>query len=121
MAFWDTTVYDAALQVLTTNVNKIVLCSQEPTTYTQANLTYCLASKTGYTVGAPGARGGGGREVVCSAVSDGTVSTGGTATHYALISGSVLYATAALSPTQVVSSGNTWSCASFKMGIPAVS
>lgn len=118
MAFFDNTIYDNGLSTLTANVNRVVLCSQEPTSFAQV-ATYGLAEKTSYTVGAPAPRGGGGREVTCSAVSGGTVTASGTATHYALVSGTVLYATAALSPAQVVTSGNTWSCASFKIGIPA--
>ncbi len=47
-------VLDAALNVIKNTCNKMVACSQQPTTYTQANTTYALAdvvmSSTDFTV-----------------------------------------------------------------------
>ncbi len=39
-------VLDAALNYIKTNCNKMVACSTQPTTYTQANATYALANVT---------------------------------------------------------------------------
>jgi hypothetical protein len=36
-------VLDAALNVIKTTCNKMVVCSQNPTTYTEANATYAVA------------------------------------------------------------------------------
>ena len=44
---------DAALQVLTSEVNRLDIYSSEPTTYTQATSTYTLGNKTSPTVGSP--------------------------------------------------------------------
>jgi hypothetical protein len=46
-------VFDEGLSVLDTEVDKHVICSQAPTTYTEANATYMLGYKTSPTVSAP--------------------------------------------------------------------
>jgi hypothetical protein len=117
----DDRVFDFGVNELTTNVTAIVICSALPTNFTEANSTYKLGSKTSYTVGAPANRSGGGREVTCPAVTGGTVSTTGTATHSALIDtvNSRLLQAKALASSQAVTSGNTWSCAAFKVGSPS--
>lgn len=117
---WDDRCYDNGLNELTNNVTAVVLCSQLPTNYTEANTTYKLGSKTSYTVGAPANKAGGGREVTCPAVTGGTISATGTATHYALIDtvNSRLLAAKALTASQAVTNGNSWSCNSFTHGIP---
>ena len=62
----------------------------------------------------------GGREVTASAISDGSISGSGTVTHYAIVdtTNSRLLATGSLSASQSVTSGNTFSLASFTIGIP---
>ena len=116
------TVFDAGLQLITTNANKIVICSQEPATYTEANSTYKLGEKTSVTVGSPSAGSPDGRQVTVPAVTSGTVTTSGTATHHALVDtvNSVLYAAKSLSASQAVTSGgNTFSTSSYTIRIPA--
>jgi hypothetical protein len=118
----DDRVLDGALAVLDTEVDKIVICSQAPTTYTEANATYMLGYKTSYAVGSPANRSGGGREVSKPAVSGGTVQNSGTATHHALIDtvNSRLLEVKALSASQAVTAGNTWSTtAATKTGSPS--
>ena len=63
---------------------------------------------------------GWGREVVVAAISDGSVTGNGTATHYAIVDtvNSRLLATGSLSASQVVASGNTFTLGSFTIGIP---
>ena len=114
-------VYDAALNVLTNDCDAIHICSQTPTTYTEAVTTYTLGNKATPTVGAPADRGGGGREVTVSAITDGTVTATGTATHYAMVDvvGTRLLATGALSPSQAVVNAATWTSNSLTVGIPA--
>ena len=108
------------MSYLTSNGNKLTICSQEPATYTAANTTYALGSKTSPAIASPSDRTGGGRKVTVSAISDGTVSASGTATHYAIVNttGSELLATGALSGSQVVTSGNTFTLTTFDIGIP---
>ena len=109
MAFLADAVLDAALQVLTSNVTTVYICSQEPTSYAEASSTYALGSKSSPTISSPTNGDSSGRKVTCSAFSDGSVSATGTATHFAWTSGSVLYATRALASSQSVTSGNTFS------------
>ena len=121
MASLNDRVYDNGLTVLDTEASHLYICSQEPTTYAQASSTYALGVKATPTVSAPGARTPNGRKVTVSAITDGTVSATGTATHYALVdsTNSRLLATAALSSSQAVTSGNTFTLTSFDIGIPA--
>ena len=118
----DSEVFDRGLTVLDTEVDKIVICSQAPTTYTEANATYMLGYKTSYAVGGPADRSGGGREVTKPAVSGGTVQNSGTATHHALLDtvNERMLEVKALSASQAVTAGNTWSTtAATKTGSPA--
>ncbi len=98
----------------------LYICSQEPTTYTEAQTTYKLATKASPTIAAPSDRSGGGREIVVSAITDGTVDSTGTGTHYAFTdnSASKLLATGALSSSQSLTSGNTFTLTEFAIGIP---
>tara|TARA_R100000951_G_scaffold25408_1_gene21625 strand:- start:13905 stop:14276 length:372 start_codon:yes stop_codon:yes gene_type:complete len=113
-------VFDNGLTVLDTEANRIDITSQESTTYTEATSTHTLGNSTSLSIAAPSDRSGGGREVVVTAISDGSVSGTGTATHYAIVdtSNSRLLATGSLSASQSVTSGNTFSLASFTIGIP---
>jgi len=120
MASLGDRVFDNGLTVLDTEANKITITSQEATTYTGGNSTYALGSSTSLSIGAPADRSGGGREVTVAAISDGSVSGTGTATHYAILdtSNSRLLATGSLSASQSVTNGNSFTLASFKIGIP---
>ena len=68
-----------------------------------------------YTWGTPN-----GRKVTSAAVTDGSVTTTGTASHYAVVdsANSRLLATGALASSQAVTSGNTFTLAAFDVGIP---
>jgi hypothetical protein len=120
MASLGDRVFDEGLTVLSDEANKISITSQEATTYTGGNSTYALGSSTSLSIGSPADRSGGGREVTVSAISDGSVSGTGTATHYAILdtSNSRLLATGSLSASQSVTNGNSFTLASFKIGIP---
>ena len=120
MATLNDRVFDNGLTVLDTEANKIVITSQEATTYAEANATYALGDSTSLSIGAPQDRSSGGREVVVAAISDGTVTATGTATHYAILDtvNSRLLATGSLSASQAVTSGNTFTLSSTTVGIP---
>ena len=113
-------VFDNGLTVLDTEANKLLITSQEASTFAEANSTYALGNTTTLSIAAPSDRSGGGREVVAAAISDGSVTGNGTATHYAVVDtvNSRLLATGSLTASQVVSSGNTFSLGSFTIGIP---
>jgi hypothetical protein len=113
-------VFDNGLTVLDTEANRLDICSTEPTTYTQATSTYTLGNKTSLSIGAPADRTGGGREVTVASFTDGSVTASGTAAYYSIVdtTNSRLLATGSLSSSQAVTSGNTFSISSFKIGIP---
>ena len=119
MAFIADYVLDAALAKLL-EANRLDICSQEPTTYAEATTTYTLGNKTSLSVGAPTDRTPNGRKVVVAAITDGTVTGTGTATHYAIsdTGNSRLLATGALSASQAVTSGNTFTTGTVDVGIP---
>ena len=120
MATLNNRVFDNGLTTLDTEANKVLVTSQEASTYAEANSTYALGNSTSLSIGAPADRSGGGRKVAVASVTDGSVSATGTATHYALVdtNNSRLLATGALTASQAVTSGNTFTLATFDIGIP---
>ena len=120
MATLNDRVFDNGLTVLDTEANRIDVTSQEATTYTEATSTYTLGNSTSLSIGAPADRTGGGRKVTVAAITDGSISGTGTATHYAIVdtSNSRLLATGSLTASQSVTSGNTFTLATFDIGIP---
>ena len=119
MATLDNRVLDNGLTVLDTEANAIHITSAEATSY--ANVAaVTLGNSTSLSIGAPQDRSGGGREVVVAAITDGSVTGTGTATHYAIVdtSNSRLLATGSLTASQSVTSGNTFSLSSVAIGIP---
>lgn len=117
-------VYDLGLNVLDTEANAIHICNLEPTTFTQATSTNSLGNAAGGSfpgIGAPAAGSPNGRQVTVNAVTAGTVTANGTASHYAIVDtvNSRLLAAGALSATQAVTSGNTFTLTSFTVRIPA--
>lgn len=117
-------VLDNGLTVLDTEADKIVLCSQEPTTYTEANSTYILGAKTfstGAAFGSPAAGSPNGRKVSSTAITDGAISGTGTATNWAVVdtANTRLLAVGSLSSSQAVTNGNTFSLPSFDIRLPS--
>lgn len=120
MATLNDRVFDNGLTVLDTEANAIHITSAEATTYAAATSTLTLGNSTSLSIGAPQDRSGGGREVVVAAITDGSVTGTGTATHYAIVDtvNSRLLATGSLTASQSVTSGNTFTLSSVSIGIP---
>ncbi len=97
MAFIADAALDSLLSYLVSNATTLYICSAELTTYAQASSTLEVGTKTAITLGAPGDRTPNGRKSTVPAFTDGAVQANGTATHWALCSGTVLLATGALS------------------------
>jgi hypothetical protein len=102
-------VLDGAWNIVKNNCNKVVLCSQEPTTYTQANSTYALAdvamASGDFTITDGDTSG---RKVIVAAKTGIPVDTSGTSNHVALLdtTGSrLLYVTTHTG--QAITAGNT--------------
>ena len=109
MPFINNEVRDQGLDYADTNGTRIDICSQEPTTYSEATTdgTFSLGNKTGLNTGTTEAGATDGRRVIVPAITDGTVTETGTATHWALTDGSaVLIAAGPLSSSQAVTDGN---------------
>ena len=113
-------VYDAALLVLIDDGDRLDLCSQEPTSYTEATSTYSLGNKTAITIGTIADGDVSGRKVTISATTGGTIGSTGTATHYAIsdTTGTQLLAAGELTTSQQVVSGNTFTTEAFDIEIP---
>lgn len=109
MPFISDEVFDQGLDYADTNGTRIDICSQEPTSYAEATSTYTLGNKTGLNTGATQNGATDGRRVIVPAITDGSVTGTATATHWALTDGSaILVATGALTSSQAVTSGNTF-------------
>lgn len=119
MAFLADDIFDSGLNVLNSATTTIHITSQEATTRTEAVTTYDLGN---VSVSIPTAvdrtASGNGRKVVVPAVTTGSVTATDTATHYAIVDGTRLLVTGSLSASQAVTSGNTFSLATFDIGIP---
>lgn len=111
MPYINDEVFDQGLDYADTNGTRIDICyTQEPTTYTEATSTYTCGNKTGLNTGATEAGATDGRRVIVPAITDGSVTATQTAGWWALTNGSsILVAAGALSATQAVTSGNTFS------------
>ena len=119
MATLDNRVFDNGLTVLDTEANAIHITSAEATSFANVS-SVTLGNSTSLSIGAPQDRSGGGREVVVAAITDGSVTGTGTATHYAIVDSvnSRLLATGSLTDPQSVTSGNTFTLSSVAIGIP---
>jgi hypothetical protein len=113
-------VYDAALQVLIDDGDRLDVCSQEPTNYTEATSTYSLGNQTTITIGTIADGDVSGRKVTVSATTGGTIGSSGTATHYAIsdTTGTQLLAAGELTTSQSVVSGNSFTTDAFDIEIP---
>jgi len=120
MAYMNDYVFDAALAKFDTEGDRLDITSAEATSYAQATSTFTLGNKTAISIGAPADRTPNGRKVTVAAITGGSVTATGTATHWAIVDtgNSRLLATGALSASQAVTSGNTFSLAAFDLGIP---
>lgn len=120
MATLNNRVFDNGLTVLDTEATRVDVTSQEASTYSEATSTYTLGNSTSLSIGAPADRSGGGRKVAVASITDGSVTGTGTVTHYALVdtNNSRLLATGSLTASQAVTSGNTFTLATFDIGIP---
>lgn len=120
MAYLNDRVFDEGLSILDLEANAVHVTSAEATDYTEATSTYTLGLSSSLSIAAPSDRTGGGRKVTVASIADGDITGTGTVTHYALVDtvNSRLLATAALTASQSVTNGNTFTLATFDIGIP---
>ena len=106
------------------NVTHIRICAAEPTTYAIASTSGVLGFRSfgvNATFGADTSASPTGRLVTSTAITDGTITTSGTAAWWAATdeTNSRLMAHGSLSATQVVTSGNTFTLGAFTIRLPA--
>lgn len=121
MTFLADAVLDNGLSYLTSNGDRVDICTQEPANYTEATSTYSKGNKTSASVGSPENGDTSGRKVVIAAISDGSVTGDGTVTHWALSKTSAtaaLLASTSLASSQGVTNGNTWSMGATDIELP---
>ena len=114
-------ILDAALTELD-DATVIHICSGAPTAGALSSTTaVSLGNKSfgaGGCFGAPANGGTSGRKVASTAITDGSVTDTGTATHWAAVDGTRTLAWGTLSASQAVTSGNTFTLASFDVTFP---
>lgn len=110
-------VLDSGLTTLDTLTSHIFICQAEPTTYAIASTSGLLGQKSWGAGNAFGSPAAGvtptGRKVTSIAITDGTITTSGTASWWAACGTASLHAHGLLSSTQVVTSGNTFTLAAY--------
>lgn len=109
-------VLDAALNVIKTNATILHICSSLPANYAGvAGVT--LGNKTPPAFTGP-ADHTSGRKITVTAITDGTVTATGTASHYAIVDGTRLLCAQALGATQAVTSGNAFTLGATIIALP---
>lgn len=116
-AFLHDNVLDQGVKYIDDNVAKLHIVSQACTTYANVG-TYTLGNKNAPTCGVPENGASSGRRVIISAITDGSVTGTGTATHFALVSSDTLLACQELNASQGVTSGNTFTLTAISITIP---
>lgn len=117
MAYLNDAALDAGLAWIITNGTSLHVCSAEPTSYAEI-ATYELGVKSGITIGSQEAGDTDGRKVVVPAVTDGTVGTAGTCTHYAISNGTdTLVATKATASSVSLSTSFDFQTPAFDLTI----
>lgn len=115
-------VLDLGLNVLDTETSYLSICSSEPTTIAAAATTALLGFKSwgaGSAFGSPAAGTPNGRKVSSAQITDGTITTSGTASWWAAYAAGTLHAHGTLQAAQVVTAGNQFTLASFDIRIPS--
>ena len=108
MAFINDEVFDQGLDYADTNGTRLDICSTDPGGTYATVTANTLGNKT-LNTGATEAGAVDGRRVIVPAITDGSVTGTGTATHWALTNGTdTVIASGALTASQAVTSGNTF-------------
>jgi hypothetical protein len=119
----DDDVFDNGLSQINSLADILHICSTDPGGTYATVTANSLGNKATPTVGSPTNGDVSGRKVVVSAITDGSVTGTGTASHWALcdVSATRVYASGALSSTQAVTSGNTFTLTAIDITIPDAS
>jgi len=117
MAFINDEVFDQGLDWADTTGTRLDICSTDPGGVYATVTSNTLGNDTVNT-GAPQAGAVDGRRVVIPAITAGSVTADGTGTHWALTNGTdTVVASGALTASQIVSNGNTFTLDAISIGI----
>jgi hypothetical protein len=127
--FVNDRVLDNGLSVLDTEATHVYVCDAEPTTYAGAtgaangSTQHGLGNKNfgaGAVFGSPAAGTPNGRKVTSAPVTDGSVTTSGTGSHFAVVdsANSRLLLAGPLSASQALVSGNLFTLTAFAFRLP---
>lgn len=109
MAFMSDEIQDQGLDWADTTGTRLDICSADPGGTYSSVTTNTLGNKTVGVTATENADTGTGRQVTVPAITDGSVTATGTATHWAVHNGTdTVVASGALSASQSVTSGNTF-------------
>lgn len=109
MAFINDEVFDQGLDWADTNGTRLDITSTDPGGTYATVTANTLGNKTVGVTAAENADTGTGRQVTVPAITDGSVTGTGTATHWAIHNGTdTVVASGALTSSQSVTSGNTF-------------
>ena len=115
-------ILDQALSYINTSTENLYITDNtaQPTTFTQASATYKCGTKATPSFTGPAAGDVSGRKITCDAITDGAINADATAAYFALTDDSVskLLVVQALSSTQAVTNGNTFSLTAWDVEIP---
>lgn len=114
-------VFDNGLNAIKNNAENLYICSSQPTTFTEASVTYKLGTKASPSFTGPSDGGaGGGRALQIDAISDGVVDTPGTAAWFAITDDSLskLLVSGNLASSLAIATGSPWTLTAFNIQIP---
>ena len=114
MTVMSTDILDAALVELA-EATLIHICSAEPADY--AAVAGVSLGSAACSVGAPAGNGTLSRKATVAAVTAGTVTANGTATHYAIVDGSRLLVAKVLQASKAVVTGSPWTMGAFDIPV----
>jgi hypothetical protein len=115
MPYFRDTAKDLALADLT-NVTALHLCSSEPADFAAVGSS-TLGNKASPSIGAAADGVTDGRRRTIAAISDGTMTGAGSATHWALVSADTLIASGALAAAMSMSASGTFTLAEFSITV----
>lgn len=114
-------VFDDGLQYIIDNCENLYVCSSQPTTFTEASVTYKLGTKATPSISGPSAGTVSGRKVTIAPFSDGVVDAAGNAAWFALTddSLSILLVSGNLASVQALVTGSPFSLTAIEVELPA--
>lgn len=124
MPYLNDIVMDQALSYIDVECDRLDILSGLPTQYSTGGATgvvdLTLGNKAPPTIGTPVDGATSGRRVIISAITDGSVTGTGTASHWSLsdAAATTLLAAHTLTSPQAVTSGNTFTLTQFDITIP---